>query len=64
MTTLEEALGRRPAFDAVAEALGAAFEAEHGLVLKPGGLSAEEAGQVAALVAGKYGTEAWLLGAA
>lgn len=64
MTTLEEALGRRPTFDAVAEAIGAAFEAEHHLVLKPGGLSTEEVDQVAALVAGKYGTEAWLLGAA
>lgn len=64
MITLEEALGRRPAFDAVAEALGAAFEAEHGVGLKPAGLSTEETDDVATLVAGKYGTEAWLLGAA
>lgn len=60
MTTLEAALGRRPTFDEVAAALAAAFEAEHGLVLAPGGLSRAECARVERLVADKYGTEAWL----
>ena len=61
MTTLEAATGRRPAFDAVALALAAAFEREHALALTPGGLSDDEMAQVDALVADKYGTDAWLL---
>jgi lipoate-protein ligase A len=61
MTTLEAATGRRPAFAAAALALAAAFEREHALTLRPGGLSDEETAQVEALVADKYGTDAWLL---
>jgi lipoate-protein ligase A len=61
MTTLEAATGRRPAFDEVALALATAFEREHALVLAPGGLSGGETATVEALVADKYGTEAWLL---
>jgi lipoyl(octanoyl) transferase len=60
LTTLEAALGRRPSFEDVARALTTAFETEHGLVLKPGGLTAEEMGRVDALVADKYATAAWL----
>ncbi len=64
MTTIEAALGRRPSFDAVAEALAAAFETEHGISLKPGGLDGDEVARVEALVRDRYGTEAWLAGAA
>jgi lipoate-protein ligase A len=64
MATLESALGRRPTFMEVAEALRAAFETEHGLVLKPDGLTAAEQADVERLVADKYGCDAWLQGAA
>jgi len=64
LTTLEIALGRRPPFEEVAGALEAAFEREHGLVLRPGGLSQGEHAQVERLVAEKYASEAWLAGAA
>jgi lipoate-protein ligase A len=64
MTTLETVLGRRPSFDAVAAALAAAFEAEHGLALAPGGLTADEVGRIDALVRDRYATDAWLAGAA
>jgi lipoate-protein ligase A len=62
LTTLEAALGRRPAFEDVAEALAEAFVAEHGLALRPGGLSPVEAELVERLVADKYATDAWLAG--
>ena len=64
LTTLEQALGRRPAWDEVAAALGAAFEREHGLALKAGGLSHAEQTRVDRLVADKYASPAWLEGAA
>ncbi len=64
MATLEAALGRRPTFDKVAETLATAFETEHGLTLRPGGLSKEEDVLVARLVVDKYATEGWLVGAA
>lgn len=64
MTTLEGALGQRPRFDDVAAALTDAFEEEHGLRLRPGGLSDEESAQVDDLVRDKYATDAWLAGAA
>lgn len=64
MTTLEAALGRRPGFDEVAQALAAAFTEEHGLALEPGGLTQDEAESVAALVRERYGAEAWLAGTA
>jgi lipoate-protein ligase A len=62
MTTLQAALGRRPAFEEVAHALAAAFEAEHGLALAPGGLTDEETALVDRLVRDKYGTEPFLAG--
>ena len=64
MTTLESARGRRPTFEEVSHALGAAFEAEHGLTLRPAGLSTGEQSLVERLVADKYATDAWLAGAA
>ncbi len=60
LTTLEAVLGRRPPFEAVAQALGDAFEAEHGLRLRPGGLSDDETDRVAALVRDRYASPAWL----
>jgi lipoyl(octanoyl) transferase len=60
LTTLEACLGRRPAFDEVAQALAAAFEQEHGLDLRPGGLSETETARVAALVTDRYASAAWL----
>ncbi len=60
LTTLEAALGRRPAFDEVARALAEAFEAEHSLTLTPGGLSPDETAHIERLVAERYGSEAFL----
>jgi lipoate-protein ligase A len=60
LTTLEAAVGRRPTFEEVADALAQAFEAEHGLRLTPGGLTVDESARVEALVADKYATAAWL----
>jgi lipoate-protein ligase A len=54
MATLEAALGRRPTFEEVADALAAAFEAEHGLTLKPDGLSEAEHAEVERLAISKY----------
>ncbi len=62
LTTLETALGHRPKFDDVAAALAAAFEREHGLRLKPDGLTADETARAAGLVEAKYGTAEWLAG--
>jgi lipoyl(octanoyl) transferase len=64
LTTLEAALGRRPTFEEVADALGAAFEAEHGLTLRAGGLSPAEVELVERLIAEKYATDGWLAGVA
>jgi lipoate-protein ligase A len=64
LTTLDVALGRRPTFDEVAATLEAAFEAEHGLTLRPGGLSHNEDAEVERLVREKYANDAWLVGAA
>ena len=64
LTTLEAALGRRPTFEEVADALGAAFAAEHRLTLRPGGLSEEEHALVERLVADKYASAVWLAGVA
>jgi len=60
LTTLEAALGSRPTFDAVADALARAFEDEHGLTLEPGGLTADESARVETLVAERYGRETFL----
>ena len=64
LTTLEAALGHRPKFDDVATALAAAFEREHGIRLRPDGLSAHETAGVERLVGEKYATDAWLAGPA
>lgn len=60
MTTLEAALGRRPGFDEVAAALEAAFEAEHRISLRAGGLTEAEAERVDVLVRDRYASAAWL----
>jgi lipoyl(octanoyl) transferase len=62
LTTLEAALGHRPKFDDVAAALASAFAGEHGLDLRPDGLTAEEADAVERLVSEKYATDDWLRG--
>ena len=64
MTTLEAATGRRPRFDEVAAALRAAFEAEHGLALAPGGLTEDETASVERLVRDRYGLDAFLTASA
>ena len=64
LTTLEAALGHSPKFDDVAAALGDAFAREHGLDLRPDGLSADETAAVARLVREKYATDEWLRGSA
>src|SRR3989449_1849506 len=64
LTTLEAALGHRPKLDDVVQALAAAFEREHGLDLRPDGLSADETAAVERLVREKYATDAWLTGPA
>src|SRR5438128_2189495 len=64
LTTLEAALGRRPSFDDVASALAEGFEREHGLELRPGGLTADETDHVARLVSERYASPAWLAASA
>ena len=63
LTTLAEVLGRRPGFDRVVEALTAGLAEALGVPLVPAGLSADESAMVDALVAEKYGTEAWTVSA-
>jgi lipoate-protein ligase A len=58
ITTLAALLGRRPAFDEVAQALAAGLAGVLG-PLRPGGLSPAETDRVARLVAEKYATDAW-----
>jgi lipoate-protein ligase A len=60
LTTLQTALGRRPSFFEVAEALTEAFEGEHGLALRPGGLSDDEVASVNRLVTDRYASPDWL----
>jgi lipoate-protein ligase A len=62
MTTLEHALGGRPRWQDVADALAAAFEAEHDLTLKPDGLTPDEMARVEELVRERYATDRWLAG--
>jgi lipoate-protein ligase A len=64
LTTLEAAIGRRPSFDDVADALAAAFEQEHGLDLRPGGLSDGETQHMTKLVNDRYASPAWLAASA
>jgi lipoate-protein ligase A len=61
MTTLAAALGRAPAFDAVAAALGEGLAHALGVRLAPAALSRDEIRLVAALAAGKYATDDWTL---
>ena len=60
LTTLEAAIGRRPTFDDVSRALADAFEAEHGLALTRGGLSADEAARMEELIGNRYGRDTFL----
>jgi lipoate-protein ligase A len=62
MTTLEATIGRRPSWEECAEELARAFEAEHGITLRPAGLSDSEVREVERLVAERYGTDRWLAG--
>ena len=62
VATLAEALGRRPEWDACVTTIAGAFEAEHGIDLRPGGLTASEAAEVETLAREKYATDAWLAG--
>jgi lipoate-protein ligase A len=59
MTTLALALGRPPAFDTVVRGLAEGVADALGEPLVPAGLSPDEQRLVTALVADKYGTEAW-----
>lgn len=61
MTTLEEALGSRPTFDEVIEALAAGLRETHGLDLRPGGLTRDEEALMEHLIREKYATDAWTL---
>ena len=62
LTTLAAVLGRRPSFEEVATALGDAFEREHGLDLRPGGLDDAETARVERLVIERYANPAWQTG--
>lgn len=64
VATLEHALGGRPDWEACVTTIAAAFEAEHTLDLRPGGLSETEAAQAEILAREKYATESWLAGLA
>ena len=57
-------MGRRPSWQECADALRDAFEAEHGLDLRPGGLGETETAAVDRLVRERYATDTWLAGAA
>ncbi|MBI4588823.1 MAG: lipoate--protein ligase family protein, partial [Candidatus Rokubacteria bacterium] len=59
MTTLEDVLGRRPAFDEVAQALTAGLRETHELDLAPGGLTRDEEALMERLRREKYSTESW-----
>ena len=63
MTTLDEALGRRAAFEEVVEALTAGLRETHGLDLAPGGLTRDEEALMDRLIREKYDTDAWTLNA-
>ena len=59
MTTLEAALGRRPAFDEVVQALAAGMRETHGLDLAAGALTRDEERLTERLIRGKYAAESW-----
>jgi len=62
VATLEQALRRRPDWDECVAAITTAFEREHGIAFRQGGLTGSEATEVGALVREKYATDAWLSG--
>ena len=62
LATVDEASGPRPDWDTAAAVLARAFELEHGIALRPGGLSESEHVEADSLVREKYTTEAWLAG--
>jgi lipoate-protein ligase A len=62
VATLDEAPGGRPDWDTCARVLARAFEVEHGLTLRPGGLSESEHVDAETLARDKYATEPWLAG--
>jgi lipoate-protein ligase A len=62
MTPFERVLGRRPRWPEVADALAAAFEAEHALTMKPDGFTADELARAEDLIRTRYGTDGWLAG--
>ena len=64
VATLEEAPGYRPDWDTCVRVLANAFETEHGITLRPGGLSERECVEAETLVRDKYATDAWLAGLA
>jgi lipoyl(octanoyl) transferase len=59
MTTIEEAIGRRPSFDDVASSLAEGFASVHVLDLRADGLTADEQQVVERLVRDRYGTREW-----
>jgi lipoate-protein ligase A len=59
MTTLEETLGRRPAWDEVVAALAQGLRETHGLDLAAGGLTPDEEALLDRLRREKYSTETW-----
>ncbi len=59
MTTIEQAIGRRPDFDETAAALTEGFTSAHGIELRPDGLTEREERLVDRLVREKYGTADW-----
>ncbi len=59
MTTLEEALGRRPTFDEVVAPVAEGLRETHGLDLAPSGLTLAEEALLDRLRREKYSTEAW-----
>ncbi len=58
--TVEEAVGRAPAFDEAAAALLAGFSTALGLAFEPGELNAGEAALAAELATSKYGSATWM----
>jgi lipoate-protein ligase A len=62
VATIAEAIGRRPEWDACVSTIASAFEAEHGIALRPGGLTEAEATEAETLARDKYATDAWLAG--
>ena len=59
MTTLEQAIGRRPPFDDVAARLADGFAEVHGIDLAPGGLTERERLLAGELARDKYATPEW-----